>query len=199
GCKGDCMTAGSLGMPAVSRFGAVAFLAHMACWTGGKATTDTAPVLEPGARDVSGSYWCSMGDDETAEDERFPCVIKKVGGKLMLAKLAGQERIRGNIVLDDKDGFTFIGEMYCPFGDCNQELHGKFKPVGRGGFKGSFREESFVVRLSPAPANAFAGKGYGGDAHGGDPFDYSGPGFGGSSYGGPVRPRRIDIRRRPTP
>jgi hypothetical protein len=176
----------------------------MACWTGGKAVPEI-PVLEAGARDVTGSYWCSMGEEEGLDDERYPCVIKKVGAKLMLAKLAGQERLRGNIVLDDKDGFTFVGELYCPWGDCNQELHGKFKPVGRGGFKGSFREEGFVVRLTPAPANAFAGKGYGGDTYGGDPFDYNGTSFGGfgnnsyggNLYGGPRR--RLDIRRRRTP
>jgi hypothetical protein len=185
-------------MPAVSRFGAIACLTYVACWTG-QATTPVATDLEPAARDVTGSYWCSFADGEY-DDERQPCMIKKVGDKLVLAKLAGQERIRGHIVLDDKDGFTFVGELYCPWGDCNHsELHGRFKPVGRGGFKGNFREEAMVVHLTPAPAGSFGGSTYGGDQYGGDPFDYDGTSYGGDGYGGYRLRHRIDLRGRRRP
>ena len=172
-------------------------MAYMACWTGGsRSSTPIATELEGGARDVTGSYWCSI-DEDGEDDQRYPCVIKKVGDKLMFAKLAGQERIRGHITLDDKEGFSFVGERYCPWGDCNQELHGKFKPVGRGGFKGMFREEAIVVHLVPAPANAFGGSEYGGDEYG-DPFGYDGS-SGGIGYGGGYRRHRIDIRGRRRP
>ena len=176
--------------PAVSRSGAIACCLSLACWTGGS----HAPVvtqLESGARDISGSYWCTI-DEET----RSPCMIKKVGEKLVVAMLGGTARVRGQIMLDDKDGFTFAGEMYCPDEDCErQELHGKFKPIGRGGFKGSFREDAMVLHMAPAPANAFGGSEYGGDEYG-DPFDVGS--YGGYGYGGSRR-YRIDIRGRRRP
>ncbi len=186
-------------MPAVSRFGAVVSVGYMACWSG-SVTEPTAPIasLEGGARDVTGSYWCSI-DEEGYDQPRYACAIKQVDDKLVLAKLGGTERFRGLIKLDDKDGFTFVGEMFCPEDDeCDQELHGRFKPVGRGGFKGTFREESMVVHLVPAPANAFAGSEHGGDAYG-DPFRYGGRGYGHGGFGYGGRVPRIDIRGRRRP
>lgn len=181
--------------PAVSRFGAIACLAYVACWSGNTGPMTT-PKLEPGVRDVTGSYWCSL-DEESYDNPRFACAIKKVDGKLVLAQLRGTERLRGHITLDDKDGFTFVGELWCPEGGCGEAMHGSFKPVGRGGFKGTFREEAILVHLVPAPANAFAGSEYGSDEYG-DPFSFGGAGYGGYSYGGNRRPR-IDIRGRRRP
>ncbi len=152
--------------------------------------------LDPGSRDVTGAYWCSI-DEDGYDYPRYPCAIKKVGDKLVLAKLGGSQRFRGHIKLDDKDGFSFIGEVYCPDGDCNEELHGRFKPMGRGGFKGSFREETMVVHLVPAPADAFGGSEYAGDSYGGDPFAYGGQVYGGFGYG--AHKPRIDMRGRRRP
>jgi len=140
-------------------------------------------------RDITGRYWCSINDGY--EYPRYACVIKKTSDCLVLAKLAGSQRIRGRIVLDSRDGFSFAGEMYCPDGDCQQVLHGTFRPVGRGGFKGKFREESFSVSLTPAPASAFGGAGYGGD----DAFDLDS--IGGDAYGG--NQHQIDSRGRRRP
>ena len=171
--------------PAISRCGAVACLACVACWTGGNAPTPvSAPQLERGARDVSGPYWCSIdNNNDEAERELYPCAIKQVGSHLMLAKLAGDQRLRGTITLEDDGGFTFVGEAYCVDDDCNQPLHGRFKPVGRGRFTGSFREDdSMILHLRPAPANAFAGASYGGARYG-DPFAYDGSRYGGRGYG----------------
>ena len=184
--------------PVVSRFGGLVCVASMACWTGGpSATPPMLAVLENTVPDVTGSYWCSMTDDIDADRELHPCVIKRVGNQLVLAKLAGEQRLRGNITLEATGGFTFVGEMYCPDDDCNQQLHGRFKPVGRGGFKGNFREEaSMLIWLQPAPANAFAGNSYGGAQYG-DPFAYDASRYGGRGYGN-LR-GRLDIhgRRRP--
>ncbi len=181
-------------MPAVSRFGGLFSLALVACWTATPPTptTPSAP-LESQTHDITGSYWCSI-DEDGYEYPRYACMIKKTDDGLVLAKLAGSQRIRGQITLDSRDGFAFVGEMYCPDGDCQQELHGSFKPVGRGGFKGKFREETLIVHLTPAPANAFGGSAYGGDAYG-DPFDLDG--MGGATYGN--RNYRIDSRGRRRP
>lgn len=126
--------------------------------------------LEAKPRDVSGSYWCTLGE-EGFDGERYACVIKRVGDRVVLAKLDGEQRIRGHIKLDDKEGFSFVGEFYCLWDECQQELHGRFTPEGRGGFKGTFREEAIEMHLTPAPAGSFGGNTYGGDEYGGA-FDY---------------------------
>lgn len=138
---------------------------------------------------MSGSYWCSI-DEDGYEYPRYPCIIKKVDGDFVLAKLAGSQRIRGLVRPNSHDGFTFSGEMYCPDGDCQQELHGTFKPV-RGGFRGKFREESLIVNLTPASRGAFGGADYGSD----EAFNLDG--MGGDGYGSPQY--QIDSRGRRRP
>ncbi|MBA3405641.1 MAG: hypothetical protein H0U13_13335 [Gemmatimonadaceae bacterium] len=150
-------------MPAVLRFGGLFCLGSVACWTAPvQQATPVVAQLDTDARDVTGSYWCSI-DEDGYEYPRYPCVIKKVDERLVFAKLGGTQRIRGRITLDNRDGFSFVGEMYCPEDECQQALHGTFRPVGRGGFKGRFREETLVVNVTPAAANAFGGADYGGE------------------------------------
>ena len=177
--------------PAVSRFGALAWIAVVACWSSKpQPSGPIAANLDPGPRDITGPYWCSI-DDAGYEYPRYACVIKKVDGRLMLAKLAGSQRIRGFIELDARDGFTFTGELYCPWGDCTEPLRGRFRSSGKGGYKGTLNgpldhrelEHSMIVHLIPAPANAFGGSAYGGDGYG-DPFGYGGEDYGGATYGG---------------
>jgi hypothetical protein len=167
----------------------------MACWSGKSETTTsgTAPVIEAAPRELTGAYWCTI-EDSGYEYPRYPCVIKKVGSHLMLAKLAGSQRIRGNITPDKSEGFEFEGELYCPWGDCTEAMHGRFRPSGKGGFKGKLEgpaEQEMTVQLAPAAANAFGGGGYGGDGYG-DPFGYGGATYGGTNY-------RIDRRGRRRP
>jgi hypothetical protein len=173
-------------MPAVLRFGGF-ILALGACWT----ATPTPLGIPPQAPvettpDLSGSYWCSI-DEDGYEYPKYPCMIKKVDGELVLAKLSGSQRIRGLVKPNARDGFSFSGEMYCPDGDCQQELHGSFKAV-RGGFRGKFREESLVVHLTPATASAFGGADYGSE----DAFNLDGIGDGPEHY-------QIDSRGRRRP
>lgn len=190
--------------PAISRFGALACLALFACWSGKADPSAPSPALEATARDVSGPYWCSI-DDAGYEYPRYPCVIKKVGDKLVLAKLGGSQRIRGHITLDQRDGFAFAGELYCPWGDCTEEMRGRFRPTGKGGFKGTLNgpldhresDGSMIVTLIPAPANAFGGSAYGGDGYG-DPFSFGGASYGGATYGSPGY-YRLDRRGRRRP
>jgi hypothetical protein len=186
--------------PAILHFGLAALAA---CWRGkGEQKTTPGPSLEAaGTRDLTGPYWCSI-DDAGYEYPRYPCRIKKVGDKLVLAKLGGSQRIRGNITPDKRDGFLFVGELYCPWGDCTEEMRGRFRPSGKGGFKAMLHgpldhegvEGGMIVQLIPAPANAFGGSGYGGDGYG-DPFGYGGAAYGGAGYGY----YRIDRRGRRRP
>ena len=171
------------------RVEALVCVAIAACWSGKADTTTPPPSLEASAPDLTGPYWCSI-DDAGYEYPRYPCVIKRVGDKLVLAKLGGSQRIRGHIALDQRDGFTFIGELYCPWGDCTEQMRGRFRSHGKGGFKGTLHgpldhsddDAGMIVQLIPAPANAFGGSAYGGDGYG-DPFGYGGAGYGGAGYG----------------
>lgn len=169
------VTAGSLRMPAVSRFGP---LIVGACWTAPGTIdlkTNSQPSVESGAN-LSGSYWCSI-DEDGYEYPKYPCIIKTVDGELVLAKLSGSQRIRGVVRANSREGFSFTGEMYCPDGDCQQELHGTFKQV-RGGFRGKFREESLIVNLVPAAQGAFGGTEYASD----DAFNLDGLGDSGDEH-----------------
>lgn len=146
--------------PAVVRFGVLVALAGGACWTGGEAAVGPAePEAQPAGlvRDVTGPYWCTLYEntDMPEQPTRYACAIRREGDRLMLVKLAGEQRVRGQIVLDDRDGFTFVGEMYCPEDDCEKDLRGRFRPTARGGFKGRFPDEDLVMRLTPAPPDAF--------------------------------------------
>lgn len=164
-------------MLAVSRFGPIAF-ALGACWTAAPpptTSTATKDVVEAGP-DLSGSYWCSI-DEGGYEYPKYPCIIKKVDSELVLAKLSGSQRIRGVVRANSREGFSFTGEMYCPDGDCQQELHGTFKQV-RGGFRGKFREESLIVNLVPAAKGAFGGTEYASD----DAFNLDGLGDSGDEH-----------------
>ncbi len=133
-------------------------------------------------------------------------MIEQTGNRLRLEKLGGSQRIRGHIKVDDRDGFVFAGELYCPWGDCTQKLHGRFRPIGRGGFEGRFREDEMVIRMMPATRIASSGgAAYGGAMYGGAMYGglmYGGAMYGGATYGGNGgfrHPYRIDSRGRRRP
>ena len=161
--------------PAIVRFGAIAVIA-IACRNGRSQDT----IGNRGGRDgdMTAAYYCSIQDGEF-KYPRFPCAIRKVGGRWMLAKLGGSQRFRGEVT-PHRGGFAFDGEFYCPWGDCTQPLHGEFQAMSDGRLRGTFRDASIVVLLESAPDTAFGGASYGGDGYGG--FGYAG-----DSYGMPLK------------
>src|SRR5262245_54108461 len=163
--------------PAVVRFGALAVLA-MSCWSGKAPESTLDNRATTGERDLTAAYYCSI-DDGGYTYPRFPCALRKIEGHWMLAKLAGSQRFRGE-VKPRGEGFSFDGELYCPWGDCNQPLHGVFRPVGNGRLRATFQDMGMSVLLEPAPGAAFGGAGYGGDSYGGF-------GYGGATYGMPIQ------------
>lgn len=163
---------------AIIRFGALAVVA-MSCWSGTPHDSTIANRGVPGGeRDLTAGYYCSI-QDGGYKYPPFPCAVRKIDGRWMLAKLAGSQRFRGE-VKPHGSGFSFDGELYCPWGDCTQPLHGEFKAVGQGRLRGTFRDADLVVLLAPAPDAAFGGASYGGDGYGGF-------GYGGATYGAPVQ------------
>lgn len=145
--------------PAVLLFGLVA------CWTAHD-TSPQQPIANraaPAASPLAGSYWCKITEGDFTYPE-FPCAIRQASGHLVLAKLAGSVRFEGEVA-PAAAGFSFHGRMFCPFGDCEQQIDGSF--VARGGhYVGSFQQDQMVVELSHAPDGAFGGAGYGGETYG---------------------------------
>jgi hypothetical protein len=160
----------------MSCFG-IAGIATVACWTSAP-PEDTLIANRGGPTPVSTAYLCSI-EDRGYRYPQFPCAIREIDGRLVLAKLGGSQRFIGEVRPQGR-GFTFDGEFYCPWGDCHQALHGVFEPAGRGALRGTFRDASFVVTLVRAPAGSeWGGASYGGDGYGG--FGYGGWGYG--AYG----------------
>jgi hypothetical protein len=116
------------------------------------------------ARSVVGGYACAI-EDGGYRYPPFRCEIRKVGGRLVLAKLDGSQRFEGD-VHEVGEGLEFSGQFYCPWGDCTQALHGTFRPTSDGGLKGTFSDAKFVVWLQPA-GGLVGGMTYGGAAYGG--------------------------------
>lgn len=165
----------------------LAFLASAATACGGAHHDSSIGNAAGGAkqRDLTAAYLCSI-TDSGYHYPNFPCAIRQVGGRYVLAKLAGSQRFRGE-VRPVGEGFSFDGEYFCPFGDCNAPMHGEFVRRPGGELVGRFTDTQLVVTLLPAPANAgwAGGSSYGGDAYGG--FGYGGAGYGGLGYGGSNR------------
>jgi hypothetical protein len=172
--------------PAAWRFGVVSALALVACWRGGGGSStleNRQAVAEE--RDLTGAYFCTIAEDEFEYDP-FPCVIRKLGGRFVLAKLGGSQRFRGEVRARG-EGFTFDGERYCPWGDCTEPMRGAFRPIRGGALRARFDSAGISVTLVPAPDTAFGGVAYGGDGYGG--FEGYEDGTGGAVYGGPLQQR----------
>jgi hypothetical protein len=165
--------------PAIIRFGAIAALA-ISCWSGKGQERTLANTTSSGERDLTAAYYCSI-QDGGYKYPAYPCAVRKIDGRWMLAKLAGSQRFRGEVT-PRGDGFAFDGELYCPWGDCTHPLHGEFASIGNGALRGTFRDASLVVVLQPAPDAAFGGASYGGDGYGGF-------GYGGTTEGTPMQIR----------
>jgi hypothetical protein len=170
-------------VPAVVRFGAIALVA-MSCWSGKPQDTTLDNRVVGAERDLTAAYYCSI-QDGGFRYPAYPCAVRKIDGRWVLAKLAGSQRFRGE-VRPRGEGFAFDGEFYCPWGDCTQPLHGEFRAIGGGALRGTFVDASMVVVLKPAPDAAFGGASYGGDGYGGF-------GYGGATYGAPG-PQRSNRR-----
>jgi hypothetical protein len=122
---------------------------------GNQALATTAPGLE-------GAYRCSITEGEYKYPP-FACAIRHEGGRLTLAKLEGSVRFVGEIQPHD-GGFDFRGKMYCPWGDCTQEIRGVFNAQADH-YVGSFDSDRMTVDL--VRAGGTGGESYGGASYGG--------------------------------
>jgi hypothetical protein len=155
-------------------------VAAIGCWTDKAPTTveNRQPMQQ---RDLTGAYWCTIESGGYTYDP-YPCVIRRVDSRFVLAKLGGSQRFTGE-VRAARAGFTFDGEFYCPWGDCTQRMHGVFVPA-QGGYQ--FQDDHITVRMTKAADGAYGGVAYGGDGYGG--FGYGGATYG-KNRGGRRNPR----------
>lgn len=165
--------------PAVSRFGAFSVLPCVvlfACWRSAPPPSSLDNTANnSGPPDLTASYWCAIEEGGYRYPD-MPCTVRQVAGRWVLEKMAGSQRFRGEIA-PRGEGFAFAGEVYCPWGDCVQPLHGEFRPSRDGSLRGRFTDNAMSVILMRAGDGAFGGASYGGDGYGG--FGYGGFGYGG--------------------
>ena len=116
-----------------------------------------------------GQYSCSIADGGY-QYPSFPCVVATRDGKVRLEKVAGSQRIRGDVTMTE-NGFHFEGEFFCPHGDCTEPVVTEFRRQGNEErhYLAEIRTASGVIQFDlryrpEAP-------GGGGDAYGGKPHD----------------------------
>jgi len=167
---------------AVLRFGMLGGIAAAACGGTPKTTQgggagaigNQAAAADGDSRDMTAAYWCAINSGGYGYPA-MPCVVKRVNGRFMLAKLAGSQRFRGVVTprANGDAGFAFDGEFYCPYGDCTKPMRGEFVPARDGTLVGAFDGGSLVVTMTRSnDTSEFGGVGYGGDGYGG--FGYGG-------------------------
>lgn len=164
-------------------FGALFLVGVAAC---GSHAPTTAPLRNVGSGAATeppiGAYACKI-TESGFEYPPFRCVVRLDDGQLTLEKVEGSVRFRG-VIAATAGGFTFDGEVYCPWGDCTESMRATFRAEGDR-YLGSFTSRQagppMDVVLTPAQ-EGYGGDGYGGDEYGG--FGYGGYGYGGYGYGG---------------
>jgi len=146
------------------RCGIAAVVLVVACWR------DTAPTPAPVQPAVAttwiGAYSCTIAQGGYRYPP-FPCAIREVDHKLVLAKLGGSVRFEGE-VHPHGDGFRFEGEVYCPTGDCNEHVGAVFRPAGNQVLRAKLGSQGMLVELFRMN-NAYAGDSYGGATYAGAP------------------------------
>ena len=154
-------------------------LGFVACWHGSPrhegAIGNRATASGAG---MQGIYSCTI-TEQSYKYPPFPCTIRGGDHDLVLAKLGGSVRFEGEI-RPLNDGYAFFGRLYCPFGDCSEQVAAKFRPTADGGLRATMGSEQLVVELHRVTGGT-GGAGYGG-LYGG--AGYGGAGYGGAGYGG---------------
>ncbi len=128
---------------------------------GNTAAQEPPPFAATGLRD--GALWTCQIDDYDPQ----PCKLSRDGSGWRLAKLLGSQRFRGAVIFRE-GGARFLGEYFCPWGDCTQAIDVDFTQTDDGAYVGQARSDGDIqppalrVHYDAANAEAFGGAGYGG-------------------------------------
>lgn len=144
----------------------LASLVVVAAACGGK-PAPSAPIANTGSSQplvaagddgmIDGALWtCQISDYDPQ-----PCKLAQTPDGWTLTKLLGSQRFRGAIDFDGGDRARFVGEFFCPWGDCTQAMEVDFVREG-GAYTTAFSNDTVSVRYDAALASEWGGAGYGG-------------------------------------
>ncbi len=116
------------------------------------------PDLPAGVTD--GALWtCAINGYDPQ-----PCKFHREGDTWYLTKLLGSQRFTGVATFSGAGGsaIRFVGQYFCPWGDCDAAMELAFAPAEAGGFQAEFGDEPIRLEWKPANAAEYGGAGYGG-------------------------------------
>lgn len=103
-----------------------------------------------------GALWTCSIDDYDAQ----PCKFQKEGDGWRLTKVMGSQRFTG-VVSFTGEGFSLVGEFFCPWGECDAPVDATFTTDGAA-YTGVVDESQVKLWWDDANAKEFGGAGYGG-------------------------------------
>lgn len=163
------MNRGSLAASVVGISSAV--LVAVAC--GGKAPPPAPPLtnetVEPGtggstaaeagvpAGVTDGALWtCQIGDYDPQ-----PCKFHREGNEWHLSKLLGSQRFDGVTTFDGDSSIHFVGQFFCPWGDCTEAMDVTFARGEGAAYTAEFTGDTVTVQWNAELAAEWGGAGYG--------------------------------------
>lgn len=147
---------------------AAALVTAAAASCGGKAAQPTGPIGNDTGGDalavdgapaevMEGALWtCQISDYDPQ-----PCRFHRDGGAWNLTKLMGSQRFTGVVTFDGADAMRFVGQFFCPWGDCDQAMDLAFAKTD-GAYLADFGGDAITVRWDEGLAGEWGGAGYGG-------------------------------------
>lgn len=120
----------------------------------GTALEPADPNVPPGVRD--GALWtCQIGDYDPQ-----PCKFHRDGNEWRLTKLLGSQRFEGVVHFSGEASFHFVGQYFCPWGDCTEAMDLTFARGDRG-YAADFGGDTITAQWSAELASEWGGAGYG--------------------------------------
>jgi len=120
--------------------------------------TGTAADPNVPASVTDGALWtCQISDYDPQ-----PCKFHRDGNEWRLTKVMGSQRFDGVATFDGETSMHFVGEFFCPWGDCTEAMDVTFKRNdGGNGYTGELSGDAVQVYWSPELASEWGGAGYG--------------------------------------
>jgi hypothetical protein len=119
-------------------------------------STPPEPPAPAATKLVDGALWtCQIGDYDPQ-----PCRLKAIGDIWVITKLLGSQRFKGRFRIVDAHTARFIGNYFCPWGDCDAPMDVELQGSASS-YTGRFADDSLSIRYDPALASEWGGAGYG--------------------------------------